>query len=145
MRKVLKEFNTVFSSCSKINNFLSRTLTSHINFDRMTKTKSSGAMCGFRTKISDLESLDIMCQYSQGMMCRNMFQCVPIWLRPMLIHDAKKKFEICQFFLVKNVKLCILCFGLCELFLPSQKKNPNILQQCNVLPYYLKQTFPPII
>ena len=38
-----------------------RTLTSHINFDPMTKTKSSGAMCGFRPQISDLEPLDIMC------------------------------------------------------------------------------------
>ena len=56
------------------------TLTSHINFDRMTKTKSSGAMCGFRTQISDLESLDIMCKYSQGMMCRNMFYLLKSYL-----------------------------------------------------------------
>ena len=32
----------------------------HINFNPMTKTKSSGAMCGFMPQISDLVPLDII-------------------------------------------------------------------------------------
>ena len=35
--------------------YLSRSLTSHINFDPMTKTKSSCSMHGFRPRISNLE------------------------------------------------------------------------------------------
>ena len=30
--------------------YLSWSLTNHINFDTMTKTKSSGAMCGFKSQ-----------------------------------------------------------------------------------------------
>ena len=46
----------------------------YINFDPITKTKSSSAMCGFRSQSNDLEPLDIMCYYCYG--CKAIFTAV---------------------------------------------------------------------
>ena len=77
MRKVSKQFITVLQVLQQNKYYLPKSFMSHTNFNPTTKTKSSGTICGFRPQISDLEPLNIMSLYCQGMTCRNSFLILP--------------------------------------------------------------------
>ena len=119
IRKVSKEFITVFRFCSKINTTYQGLLwaTSILTLWQKLSPQAPCVVLGLKLEIWNLWKL---CASTPKVWCAEIYSSVLQYGQCLLM--TEKSFEIWQFFLVKHVKLYISCFALCELCWSSQKK-----------------------
>ena len=72
-------------------------------------------------------SLWTLCAGTPKVRCAEIWSSVFQYGLGQCLFMTEKSFEIRQFFLVKNVKLYILCFALCEYVLLLTEKSLNIV------------------
>ena len=121
MRKVSKEFNTVFRFCSKINTTYQGLLraTSILTLWQKLSPQAPCVVLGLKSVIWSLWTL---CASTPKVWCAEICSSVFQYGLGQCLFMTEKSFEIRQFFLVNHVKLYLSCFALCKLFPSSHKK-----------------------